>query len=228
VLSWLGERYVTASTRFVVLVVVVAACVAQRLAAQTDTTDADPWDHATHGSAVVGVSFPARQWRNSFGAGDDGAISVAWPVTRGSGIWLEGLFNGQSQLMTDGLRSAFGAVGGGASIYSLTLNVVVNKRDLLFGRLTPYVVGGGGGYSRHIELDNYAGTAACSAFIGFCGMYGSPANRTRTQNVPGWDLGGGLRLRLPSLWVVAEARYNAASTRYAVTRFVPIVVGVAW
>jgi hypothetical protein len=219
---------VTGPARFDVLAVIVATCIAQGSAAQTDTTYASVWEHPIHTSVFVGESFPARQWRNSFEAADDGGISVAWPVHSGSDIWLEGQFNGQSQLMTGAMRSAFQAVGGGASIYSLTANVVVNGRDLLFGRLTPYIVGGGGGYSRHIELDGYAGTAACSPFIGFCGVYGSPANRTRTETVPGWDLGGGFRLRLSSLWLVVEARYNASSTRYGATRFVPVVVGLAW
>jgi hypothetical protein len=90
------------------------------------------------------------------------------------------------------------------------------------------VVGGGGGYSRHIELDVYAGNAACSPPLGFCGAYGLPAVRTRTQNVSGWDLGGGLRLQMKGFWVVVEARYNAAFTRYAPTKFVPIVVGIMW
>jgi hypothetical protein len=219
---------VTAPARLAFLVVVVAACIAHRSGAQTDTTDANVWEHPLHTTAFLGESFPVGQWRNSFEAADDGAISVAWPVTFGSGIWLEGQFNGQSQLMTSAIKSAFQAVGGGASIYSLTLNLVVNARDLLLGRVTPYIVGGGGGYSRHVELDDFAGTAACSPLIGFCGVYGSPANRTRTENVLGWDLGGGVRVRLKPVWLVVEARYNALSTRYAGTRFVPIVVGVAW
>ena len=210
------------------VVAALATCIARRSSAQIDTAPGNLWAHPSHTSAFIGESFPINQWRNSFDAGDDGAVSVAWPVARGSGIWLEGLFNGQSQLMTQRLQSAFQARGGGASIYSLTLNTVVNARDLLFNRLTPYVVGGGGVYSRHIELDNYAGSATCIPSLGFCGVYGSPANRTRTQNVTGWDLGVGLRWRLSSLWVVAEVRYNAASTRYKVTSFVPIVVGLSW
>ena len=214
--------------RLIVVTTTFAAGFAHRMAAQADTASANPWDHTVHFSASIGESFPTRQWRNSFDIADDGALNVAWPVTHGSSIWLEGEFNGQSQLMRDQLRSAFQAVGAGASIYSLTLNAVVNARDLLFDRLTPYVVGGGGGYSRRIELDRYAGTEVCSPFIGFCGVYGAAANRTRTQNALGWDLGGGVRVRLASLWVVAEARYNAVNTRYGMTRFVPITVGISW
>ncbi len=211
-----------------VLVIVLAASVVHRLAAQADTTSSSFWDHPVHIGTFVGVSLPAGQWRNSFESGDDGAIALAWPVVPGSSIWLEGQFNGQSQLMVNTIQSAFQATGGGASIYSLTLNVVLNKPDLLFGRLTPYVVGGGGGYSRHIELDDFAGTAACSPYLGFCGVYGPSAVRTRTQNVLGWDVGGGMRVRLKSFWVVAEARYNVASTRYHPTTFVPVVVGITW
>ena len=218
-----------ARVRVAVPFLVLAVAVAERSAAQTDTGYASFWDHSFHVSTLVGISFPAGRWRNSFESGDYGAVAVAWPLTPGRGIWLEGQFNGQSQLMTSTVQSAFQAAGGGASIYSLTVNAVANQRDLLFGRLTPYIVGGGGWYSRQIELDNYAGTPlACSAFLGFCGAYGVPAVRTRTQNVLGWDVGAGLRLRLKSLWVVAETRYNSASTRYGPTRYLPIAVGVAW
>jgi len=206
----------------------LVASVAGRSAAQADTSRATLWDHTLHISALVGESFATGQWRNSFSAGDYGAISMAWPVSHGSSIWVEGQFNGQSQLMTNVVQSAFQATGGGASIYSLTLNLVLSPRDLLFGRVTPYVLGGGGGYSRQVELDDFAGTAACSPYLGFCGVYGQPAVRTRTQNVLGWDAGGGFRMRLESLWVVVEARRNVASTRYGGTSFVPISVGVAW
>ena len=210
------------------LVVLLAASGASQLAAQADTSDARFWEHPIHVGAFVGVSFPVAQWRNSFESGDDGALSLAWAVTPVRSIWLEGQFNGQSQLMINTIQSGFQATGGGASIYSLTLNVVANAPDLLFGRVTPYVLGGGGAYHRHIELDDYAGTAACSPFLGFCGVYGPSAVRTRTQNVPGWDVGGGFRVRLKSFWVVAETRYNVAATRYHPTTFVPVVVGIAW
>jgi hypothetical protein len=204
------------------------ACTAQRAAAQVDTSYENVWDHPSHASAFLGESFPTARWRNNFETGDDGAASVAYPVWPGSGIWVEGAFNGQSQFMRDATRSAYGAVGAGASIYSFTLNAVFHAKDILFGRVSPYVLGGGGWYQRAIELDNYAGNATCSAFIGFCGIYGSPANRSRTQNVGGWDAGGGVRVRVPGIWVFAEARYNAAHTRYAPTTFVPIVVGLSW
>jgi hypothetical protein len=203
-------------------------CGAHRASAQVDTSYDNFWDHPSHASAFVGESFPAGRWRNTFETGDDGGVSIAYPVPSGSGIWLEGAFNGQSQLMRDATRSAYGAVGAGASIYSFTLNAVFHAKDVLFGRVSPYILGGGGGYARSIELDNYAGNSTCSPFIGFCGVYGPPANRTRTQNVGGWDAGGGFRVRVGALWPFAEARYNSAHTRYAPTTFVPIVVGVSW
>jgi len=139
------------------LVVLLAASGASQLAAQADTSDARFWEHPIHVGAFVGVSFPVAQWRNSFESGDDGALSLAWAVTPVRSIWLEGQFNGQSQLMINTIQSGFQATGAGASIYSLTLNVVANAPDLLFGRVTPYVLGGGGAYHRHIELDDYAG-----------------------------------------------------------------------
>jgi hypothetical protein len=167
---------------YIHLLIVLAISPASRSDAQADTVYTSLWDHPVHIGAFVGESFPAGTWRNSFEVGDDGALSLALPVTHGSGIWLEGQFNGQSQLMINTIQSAFQATGAGAS----------------------------------------------SPFLGFCGVYGLPAVRTRTQNVFGWDLGGGLRLRMKGFWVVAEARDNAASTRYALTKFVPIVVGIMW
>jgi hypothetical protein len=212
-----------------VFVGLVAACIGQQLHAQTDTTtNPSFWDHPIHISAFVGESFPVGQWRTAFESGDDGGIGVAWPAAHSSSVWLEADFNGQSQLLRSRIRSAFQAVGGGASIYSLTLNLVANDPYLLFGRLSPYAVGGGGGYARSVELDNYGGTTLCIPFVGFCGMYGPPANRTRTENTLGWDLGGGVRVRVAPVWVFAEARYNAAYTHYGVTSFVPIVVGISW
>lgn len=220
-------RDVGAAGRCGALVLIAIACGAHPLAAQGDSGYVSLWDHPLHVNAVIGESFPLGVWRNTFQAGDEGALSLAWPVVPGSGVWLEGQFNGQSQLMTDQMLSAFDAVGGGASIYSLTLNLLVNGPEV-YGRVTPYIVGGGGGYYRRVELDNYSGTDVCSPFIGFCGVYGTPANRSRTQNTLGWDLGGGLRVRLKPFWVIAEARYDAAATRYKTTSFVPIVVGISW
>jgi len=213
--------YVVAA-QFLVLVA------AQRAVAQSDTTTSvDFWNHPIHASAFVGGSFPTGQWRDSFEAAYNGGLSVAWPVTPGSGIWLEGHFNGQAQLMNTSTQQAFGAVGGGAHILSLTLNIVANARDL-FDRVTPYIVGGGGGYSRVVQLDSFTGNATCDPFLGFCGVYGPIANRSRTQNVLGWDVGGGFRLRVTSFRIYIEARYNTAYTRYAPTTFVPLVVGAEW
>lgn len=206
----------------------LVACLAHRVAAQADTSYDDIWDHPTHASAFVGESFPVARWRDSFDTGDDGGVSIAYPVRSGSGVWIEGAFNGQSQLMRDALRGAYAARGAGASIYSLSLNAVFHAKDILFGHVSPYVVAGGGAYHRSIELDNYGGNSTCIAYIGFCGVYGSAVNRTRTQNVGGWDAGGGIRVRAPGIWIFAEARYNAANTRYAPTAFVPIVVGLSW
>ncbi len=211
-----------------VVAIILALSAAQRAAAQADTATYDNfWDHPIHASAFAGGSFPTGQWRDAFEAAYDGGISVALPVERGSGIWLEGHFNGQAQLMNTGTQTAFAAVGGGGRILSLTLNVVANARDLL-GRVTPYVVGGGGGYSRRVEIDGFTGNTTCDPFLGFCGVYGPPANRSRTQNVWGWDVGGGFRLRVTSFRLYVEARYNTAYTRYAPTTFVPVVIGAEW
>ena len=223
----MGDKFVSVRALVRVVLASVSLSIGSSAFAQTDTISDTFWAHPFHANAFAGGSFPTGQWRNSFDAAYDGGISVAWPVTPGSGIWLEGHFNGQAQLMNDATQTAFGAVGGGANILSLTLNIVANARDL-FDRFTPYVVGGGGGYSRKVELDNFTGNSTCDPFIGFCGVYGPPANRSRTQNVLGWDVGGGVRFRVTSFRLFVEARYNTAYTRYASTTFVPVVFGIAW
>jgi hypothetical protein len=207
----------------------LALCITQRASAQSDTTTTYDsfWQHPIHATAFAGGSFPTGRWGDSFEPAYTGGITVAWPVTPGSSLWLEGRFDGQAQLMNVRTQTAYAAVGGGANILSVTLNIVWNARDLL-GRLTPFVVGGGGGYSRKVEIDGFTGNSTCDPFIGFCGVYGPVANRTRTQNVLGWDVGGGVRFRVTSWRLYIEARYNMAYTRDAPTTFVPLVFGAAW
>jgi hypothetical protein len=220
-----GECDVNASGRVAAMAVVLASIAAHGAAAQSDTTYDSFWGHPIHAAAFVGGSFPTGQWRNYFDAAYDGGTSVAWPAT--AGIWLEGLFNGQAQLMNNNTVSSFQATGGGAWIFSLTGNVVANAPNWIAG-VTPYIVAGGGGYSRLVQVDDYATNTACNPFLGFCGAYGPTANHSRTQNVPGWNAGAGVRFRVTSFRLYVEARYNTAYTRYSTTTFVPIVVGAAW
>lgn len=214
--------------RAAVALLAVAVTRVHPAAAQDDTTADGFWEHPIHVSGSAGIAQPTGIFRNNFEAAWDGAVGLAWPVTPGSGVWIEGNANYEGQLLTDQTLRAYAARGGGANIVSGTVNLVLNKRHLLFDRVSPYVVGGGGIYSRAIELDDFAGTSACSPFIGFCGVYGMPAVRTRTQWAPGWDAGAGLRVRVSALRLFAEARYNDMYTRHGATTFVPILVGSQW
>lgn len=215
--------------RIVALTVLLVAAGGRPSAAQVDSTSDPFWERAVHVSAAAGVALPTAQFSNNFETAWDGSVAVAWPVVGLRSIWLEAAADYEGQLLTDATVSAYGARGGGASIVSGTVNVVLNAPNSVFGRLTPFVIGGGGVYWRVVELDDFAGTAACSPFIGFCGVYGSPApERTRTQIAPGWDVGGGLRFRLSPLQVFIEARYDDVATRHGATTYVPIVVGSQW
>lgn len=212
-----------------IAVVLLVTVTGRRSDAQADSTYDPFWEHSVHVSAAAGVALPTAQFRNNFETAWDGGVTVAWPVVGHRSIWLEGAATYEGQLLTDATVSAYGARGGGASIVSGTVNVVLNAPNLVLGRLTPFVVGGGGAYWRVVELDDYGGTSACSPFIGFCGSYGPPApERTRTQIAPGWDAGGGVRFRLSPLQLFVEARYNDMFTRHGATTFVPIVVGSEW
>jgi hypothetical protein len=215
--------------RSIALMTLLMAVAGRRSAAQVDSTYDPFWGRAVHVSAAAGVALPTGQFRNNFEPAWDGDVTAAWPVVGLRSIWLEGAANYEGQLLTDATVSAYGARGGGASIVSGTINVVLNAPNLAFGRLTPFVVGGGGVYWRVVELDDYGGTSVCNPFIGFCGVYGAPApERTRTQIVPGWDTGGGVRFRLSPLQLFVEARYNDIATRHGATTYVPIVVGSEW
>jgi hypothetical protein len=215
---------VTILARAAVLVALGMLAAARGSQAQDDSGYGPFWQRPVHTGFEVGVSFPTGEFRQGFESGWDIGASLAWPLTSRGDIWLQGDFNYEAQLVTDATVNAYGASGGGASITSGTVNIVFNLRDL-FGFISPYVLGGGGPYSRSVELDNYAGTSYCSSFFGFCGLYGTAAVRTRTQFVPGWDAGGGLRFRLRPLRLFVEARYNMMYTHHGNTTLVPLVLG---
>ncbi len=148
-----------------IAVVLLVTVTGRRSDAQADSTYDPFWEHSVHVSAAAGVALPTAQFRNNFETAWDGGVTVAWPVVGHRSIRLEGAATYEGQLLTDATVSAYGARGGGASIVSGTVNVVLNAPNLVLGRLTPFVVGGGGAYWRVVELDDYGGTSACSPFI---------------------------------------------------------------
>jgi hypothetical protein len=181
-----------------------------------------------HAGIDIGGSLPTGQFGSDFQPGWDVGGNVAVPVSPHGSIWIQADVNYASQLVSGATAAAFGADGGGSSVTSGTLNLVLNKRDYI-GRITPYILFGGGAYWRLTELDDFAGGTYCNAFYGFCGVYGTQVPvRSRSQFDPGWDAGGGLRFRLPPIRLFFEARYNAVYGRHGTTTYVPIVFGTEW
>jgi hypothetical protein len=219
---------VTVFRRAVTVVVVIAFVGAQRSEAQAGFGWGPFWQRPIHVGVDFGPSFPTGQYGGSFNPGWDVGGNVAVPISPHGGIWLQGDFNYASQLVTDATASAYGATGGGSSVTSGTLNIVLNKRDY-FGNVTPYILGGGGVYGRHVELDNYAGAPYCSGFFGYCGVIGTAVPVvSRTEVGAGLDAGAGLRLALRPVRLFVEARYNNFYTHHGNTTFVPVVFGAAW
>jgi hypothetical protein len=186
------------------------------------------WQRPFHAGIDIGGSIPTGQYGDAFQSGWDVGGNVALPVSPHGGIWIQADANYASGLVNGATARAFGADGGGSSITSGTLNLVLNKRDYI-GRITPYLLFGGGAYWRLVELDDFGGGTFCNAFYGFCGVYGAQVPvRSRSQFDPGWDGGGGLRFRLPPVRLFVEARYNAVYGRHGTTTYVPIVFGTEW
>ena len=211
-----------------VAVVTLVVCAPRHLRAQADSAAPSVWSRPVHIDGAIGVSAVTGQWGEAFDVGDYGAVDVAWSVPSASFLWLDGRFTYQSHLARSNTLTVYQATGGGAAIVSGTVNVVAHIPDLLFDRVSPYAIGGGGLYSRAIELDGVTSTGVCIPFVGFCGITGPAANHTRTQNVVGWDAGGGFRIRTGELWLFVEARYTSANTAHGATTSVPIAIGLSF
>jgi hypothetical protein len=208
-----------------VITVVVGA---QGLEAQGPGAYGAFWQRPFHVGVDAGASFPTGQFGDRFDPGWIIGANVAKPLSSHGGIWLQGDFSYAAHQMAGATAADYGATGGSASITSGTLNLVLNKRDY-FGRVTPYLLFGGGAYWRAVDLDNYGASAYCSAFVGFCGPYGADVPlRTRTQFTGGADAGGGLRFRLPPVRLFVEARYNTLYGHHGNTDYVPLVLGAEW
>jgi hypothetical protein len=186
------------------------------------------WQRPFHAGIDIGGSIPTGQFGTDFQPGWDIGGNIALPVSPHRSIWLQADVNYASQLATSATAQAFGADGGGSSVTSGTLNLVLNKPDYI-GRVTPYILFGAGAYWRLTELNDFAGGTYCNAFYGFCGVYGATVPvRSRSQFDPGWDGGGGFRFRLPPIRLFVEARYNAVYGRHGTTTYVPVVFGTEW
>jgi hypothetical protein len=175
-----------------------------------------------------GVAVPTGSFSNDFNTGWSVGGNVAIPLGYKSPVWLQFDFDHSQYGANNSTLNNFGANNGWAAMNSATANVVLNLVQS-YGRrpapITPYLIGGGGFYSRYVELNNYAPTGYCNPF--YCGYYGY-TRFARTDNVGGWDAGAGVRFVMRPVRLFIEARYNSALTSGGNTGFVPISVGVEW
>lgn len=207
----------------------IVALVARPVHAQYPGVSAPFWQRPWHAGVDVGASIPTGAFSQAFDPGWDVGGNLALPISPHGAVWLQGDVNYASQSMSSSLAQAYGAAGGRASISSGTVDMVLNRRSIVWGDFTPYVLFGGGVYWRYVELDNSGAVGYCDPFLGYCGVYGLTVPvRTRTEIAPGFDAGGGFRVRLPPLRFFVEARYNNLYTRHGNTSFVPIVIGSEW
>jgi hypothetical protein len=194
---------------------------------QAPSFDARP----VHFGLSGGVAVPTGAFSNDFNAGWNVGGNVAIPLGYKSPFWIQLDVNHSEFGANDALLANFGATNGWASMTSATANLVINlvqSRGRRPTPITPYLIGGGGFYSRYVELNNSTVNSFCSPFFG-CGFFGSSnVVATRTTTTGGWDAGGGFRINMAPVQLFIEARYNSAITDHSTTGFVPISIGVEW
>ena len=123
------------------------------------------------------------------------------------------------------------------NLYALTANYMYHREGHLYGF---YVIGGGGWYYRHLELQNYTvvpGTV-CQPVWDWWG-YSCQAGFVTTSNVlatkgqssGGGNVGGGITFKLTSsgfrLYMEARYHYSPQGGRVS-THIVPVMFGIRW
>jgi hypothetical protein len=176
-----------------------------------------------------GVAVPTGSFSNDFNTGWNVGGNIAFPLGYKSPVWIQLDIDHSQFGANNAVLNAFDATNGWAAVNSATFNVVLNLVQS-YGRrpapITPYLIAGGGFYSRYIELSNYTYNGYCNGYYGCVGYGGS--FYSRTDNVGGWDAGAGVRFVMRPVRLFIEARYNSAVTDNGNTGFVPIKVGVEW
>ena len=127
--------------------------------------------------------------------------------------------------------------GTSSNLYAVTANYMYHREGHLYGF---YVIGGGGWYYRHVELQNYTvvpGTV-CQPVWDWWG-YSCQAGFVTTSNVlatkgqssGGGNVGGGITFKLTSsgfrLYMEARYHYSPQGGRVP-THIVPVMFGIRW
>lgn len=144
------------------------------------------------------------------------------------GLRADIMYNGFDA--SDALKSRFAVDAGYASVTAGTLDLTMELPHV--GPVRPYLIGGGGVYSRQTTLGNFEVGAVgfCDYVWGYCSgeSSGLTNGRSRTKTQLGLNGGGGVRLPLGAASVFLETQYNTAFTTPNATGIVPIVIGVQW
>jgi hypothetical protein len=190
----------------------------------SNTFDNEP----VHVGISGGASIPTGPFAERFDPGWVVDGNVAFPIERRSPIWIQFDVAYSRYGVNSNTLTAYNVNTGYGSMLSGTANLVIGLTDDPRARVVPYLIGGGGVYSRYVELDNSSNNnAQCDPFFGFCGSYSSTVPvLTHTETVGGVDGGAGLRFRMRRVDFFLEARYETAFTNTTNTAFVPIKFGI--
>jgi hypothetical protein len=139
-------------------------------------------------------------------------------------------FNFNSLGINSGTATNLGIPGGTETVWSFTLDPVVHLHP--FGRIDPYVIGGGGIYHRADKLtkpaDGFLPVSSPNAMFN-SPLVGDPLEHYYSVNKPGIDIGAGISFGTKyRAKIYAEARYNRMFVRGADTDFIPVNFGVRW
>jgi opacity protein-like surface antigen len=167
-------------------------------------------------------------------------LSTGWHINIGGGFNFTPMFGLNLEYQYNGLGVKSSVLkelqvpNGSARLWSITLNPIIR-----FGseesRVRPYITGGGGYYRRTVEF-----TEPTTTFInifdpwwGWIGPVEVPANRilgSVSRGAGGFNAGAGLSVRLgdTNAKFYSEARFHYADMAGAITRIVPVTVGIRW
>jgi hypothetical protein len=189
-----------------------------------NTFDNEP----VHFGISGGLAVPTGPFAERFDPGWTVDANVAIPLARRSPIWLQFDAAYSRFGVNSNTLQSFNVNTGFGSMLSGTGNLVIGLTDDPRARVVPYLIGGGGVYSRYVELDNYQNNGvACDPFFGFCQSFNTTVPvLTRTETVGGVQGGLGLRIRTRRVNFLLEAKYETAFTNQTNTAFVPITFGI--
>jgi Outer membrane protein beta-barrel domain len=172
--------------------------------------------------------------------------SLGWGFTAGVGYNFNKYHSLIGEFMWDGLYSTdqatvFGSAsessGGNSGVYGVTGNY---RFELRGKRLGAYLIGGGGWYYRHNNLDHHititAGTACTPALVWWgaaCTSGSVTSDQTLSSygvNALGWNAGVGFTVKVgePSYRFYMESRYHYAPTKNFNTQFVNGTIGIRY